>query len=74
MTEKDRNLVSAVDFINKTKQENVPTEERIEPTITKQQRQTMHVRTSLKWVIGIMIIIATALIVYVCWQLYDIRA
>ena len=74
MTEKDRNLVSAVDFINKTKQENVPTEERIEPTITKQQRQTMHVRTSLKWVIGIMIIIATALIAYVCWQLYDIRA
>ncbi|MBQ9237407.1 MAG: hypothetical protein IJ183_05810 [Prevotella sp.] len=74
MTEKDRNLVSAIDFINQTKQENVPTEERVEPTITKQQRQTMHVRTSLKWAIGIMIIAATALIVYVCWQLYDIRA
>lgn len=74
MTEKDRNLVSAIDFINQTKQENVPTEERVEPTITKQQRQTMHVRTSLKWAIAIMIIIATALIVYVCWQLYDIRA
>lgn len=74
MTEKDRNLVSAIDFINQTKQENVPTEERVEPTITKQQRQTMHIRTSLKWAIAIMIIIATALIVYVCWQLYDIRA
>ena len=74
MTEKDRNLVSAIDFINQTKQENVPTEERVEPTITKQQRQTMHIRTSLKWAIAIMIIIATALIMYVCWQLYDIRA
>ena len=74
MTEKDRNLVSAIDFINQTKQENVPTEERVEPTITKQQRQTMHIRTSLKWAIAIMIIIATTLIVYVCWQLYDIRA
>ena len=74
ISENDRNLVSAIDFINTTKQENVPTEERIEPTITKQQRQTMQARTWLKISIGIMIILATAIIVYVCWQLYDIRA
>ena len=74
ISENDRNLVLAIDFINTTKQENVPTEERIEPTITKQQRQTMQARTWLKISIGIMIILATAIIVYVCWQLYDIRA
>jgi hypothetical protein len=74
ISENDRNLVSAIDFINTTKQENVPTEERIEPTITKQQRHTMQARTWLKISIGIMIILATAIIVYVCWQLYDIRA
>lgn len=74
MSENDRNLVSAIDFINTTKQENAPTYERIEPTITKQQRQTMHIRLSLKWAIAIMIILATAMVVFVCWQLYDIRA
>ena len=74
MSENDRNLVSAIDFINTTKQENAPTFERIEPAITKQQRQTMHLRLSLKWAIGIMIILATALLVFVCCQLYDIRA
>ena len=74
MNDSDRNLLSAIDFINSTKQENVPAYERIEPTITKQQRQTMHIRLSLKWAIGIMIIIATAIVVFVCWQLYDIRA
>jgi CHASE3 domain sensor protein len=74
VSENDKNLLSAVAFINDTKQENVPMEERIEPTITKQQRQTMQARTWLKISIGIMIILATAIIVYVCWQLYDIRA
>ena len=74
ISENDRNLVSAIDFINTTKQENAPTFERIEPTITKKQRQTMHIRLSLKWAIAIMIILATALVVFVCWQLYDIRS
>ena len=49
MSENDRNLVSAIDFINTTKQENLPTEERIEPTISEQQRQTLRLRLSLKW-------------------------
>ena len=74
MSENDRNLVSAIDFINTTKQENAPTYERIEPTITKQQRQTMHIRLSLKWAIAVMAVLATAIVAFVCWQLYDIRA
>ena len=73
MNENDRNLVSAVDFINETKQENVPTEEKVVPKATEQEKQTMRMRLSLKWAITIMVIIATALITYVAWQLYDLR-
>lgn len=73
MSENDRNLVSAIDFINTTKQENVPTEERVVPKATEQQKQTMRMRLSLKWAISIMIIMATALVAYICWMLYDLQ-
>lgn len=73
VNENDRNLVSAIDFINQTKQENMPTEERIEPTVTEQQRQTMRVRLSLKWAIVILTIAIAAIIAYIAWQLYDLR-
>ena len=73
MNENDRNLVSAVDFINSTKLENVPTEERVMPQVTEQERQTMRMRVSLKWAIAIMVTVATALVVYVGWQLYELN-
>ena len=71
MNENDRNLVSAVDFINNTKQENVPTEERIEPTVTEQQRQTMKLRLSLKWIMALLTVVTTALVAYVVYQLWE---
>ena len=73
ISENDRNLLSAISFINDTKQENVPTEERIEPTITEKERQTMRVRVSLKWAIIIMITVLVAILTYLGWQLYDLR-
>ena len=73
VSENDKNLLSAIAFINETKQENVPTEERIEPTISEKEKQTMRMRISLKWAMGIMIIVIAALVAYLCWQLYDLR-
>ena len=73
VSENDKNLLSAIAFINDTKQENVPTEERIEPTISEKEKQTMRMRISLKWAMGIMIIVIAALVAYLCWQLYDLR-
>lgn len=72
VSENDRNLVSAVDFINTTKQENVPTEERIEPTISEQERQTIRMRLSLKWSMALLVVAATAIVTYVLYQLWDI--
>lgn len=71
MSENDRNLVSAVDFINTTKQDNLPTEERIMPTVTEQERQTIRMRLSLKWAIAILVTFASAIVAYVCWMLWD---
>lgn len=69
VNENDRNLISAVDFINTTKLDNVPTEERVKPTATEEQKQTIRARISLKWGIGILSVFATASVVYVVWQL-----
>lgn len=73
MNENDRNLVSAVDFINGTKQENIPTEEKIVPDATEQQKQTMRMRLSLKWAIVILTMAVAAIVTYICSHLYDYR-
>lgn len=72
INENDRNLVNAVDFINSTKLENVPTEERIVPAISEQQRQTIRMRLSLKWCLAILAIATTLLMSYVLYHLWDI--
>lgn len=69
VSENDHNLISAVEFINETKQENVPTEERVQPTVTEQDRQTIRARISLKWATALLVIASTAIFVYVIWQL-----
>lgn len=71
-SENDRNLVSAIDFINTTKQENLPTEERIEPSVTEQEKQMLRMRISMKWSLVIFTLISTALVSYVVYLLWDI--
>lgn len=71
-SENDRNLVSAIDFINTTKQENLPTEERIEPSVTEQEKQMQRMRISLKWGLVVLILLSTVLVGYVVYQLWDI--
>lgn len=73
MSENDRNLVSAVDFINTTKQDNVPTEEKVQSQATEQEKQTMRMRLSLKWAMAIMIMAVIALVVYISWLVYELR-
>ena len=69
VNENDHNLISAIDFINTTKQENAPTEERIEPTVTEKDKQTIRNRKILKWTLVAVILANVALLVYVFWQL-----
>lgn len=68
-SENDRNLISAVNFINETKQENAPTEERIQPSVTEEDKQVMRTRISLKWGIGILTVLSVSIVVYIVYQL-----
>ena len=69
VSENDNNLISAINFINETKQENLPTEERIQPTVTEQDKQTIRTRMWLKCGLAVFGTVATALFAYVVWQL-----
>lgn len=72
INENDANLVNAIDFINQTKQENVPTEEVVKPELTEQQQQSRKMRKVLIAVIGILALLTVALLVYVGWFIYDL--
>ncbi len=68
INENDANLVSAIQFINTTKQENQPTVERVEPTLTDDDKRNMRSRTILKWTVIAFSIISFALLVFILYQ------
>ncbi len=68
INENDANLVSAIEFINTTKQENQPTVERVEPKLTEDDKRNMRSRTVLKGCIIAFIIISIALLVLTVYQ------
>ena len=72
INENDANLVSAVDFINQTKQENVPTEEIVKPELTEEQVQSRKMRKVLIAVLWVVVVAAVALLAYVGWFMYDL--
>lgn len=72
INENDANLVNAIEFINTTKLENVPTTERVEPKLSETEMRSMRSRTALKWTIYILAILAAALFVSVLYQVYRI--
>jgi len=72
INENDANLVNAIDFINSTKLENMPTEEVVKPQLTQEQLQTQQKRTTLKWVVAALAASVALLLVYVVYQLYGL--
>jgi len=72
INENDANLVNAIDFINQTKIENLPTEEVVKPQLTEEQLRSQQTRTTLKWTVILIAVACTVLLGYVCylvWQL-----
>jgi hypothetical protein len=72
VNENDANLVSAIDFINQTKQENVPTEEIVKPVLTEEQVQSQKTRKVLIIVVTALAIALVGLLAYIGWFMYDI--
>lgn len=67
--ENDMNLVNAINFIDKTKQENVPTEERITPQLSESDKQERNARITIKAVLYAIAVVTFLLIVYICYTL-----
>ena len=72
INENDANLVSAIDFINQTKLENMPTEETVKPELTEADQRTVKTRRVLKAVITVILVGCTVLLGMICYGLYQL--
>ncbi len=70
INENDANLVNAIEFINTTKIENQPTEERIEPQLTEQDKRSIRSRITIKWVLWAIMLVGIAIVIYVFYQIF----
>ena len=70
INENDANLVNAIEFINQTKQENIPVEETIKPQLTEEDQRSQKARRILKTVISILVSAAILLFLFVLYTLY----
>lgn len=74
INENDANLMSAIEFINETKLENMPTEETVKPQLTEEQQRSKKTRTALKWTIIGIAVASVALFVSILYSLYQLVA
>ena len=72
INENDKNLVSAIDFINQTKLENIPTEETVKPQLSEEDQRSIKTRRVLKAVITALLIASALLLVYVVYATYQL--
>ena len=68
INENDLNLVNAIDFIDQTKLENQPTEERIVPKLSESDMKSRKNRVTIKSLIGVIIAVAIILLAYIIYN------
>jgi hypothetical protein len=72
INENDANLMSAIEFINETKQENLPTTETVKPQLTAEQMRSEKQRTALTWSVVVIAIICAGLFGYVVYNIFNL--
>src|SRR5574344_16605 len=72
INENDMNLVNGVAVIDHTRQENLPTEEKVKPELTADQVRSAKTRKVLRTVIGIITITSVALLTYGIYMVYQL--
>ena len=72
INENDANLVNAIDFINQTKLENMPTEEVVKPQLSEADQKTQQSRRILKTVVWGVSVAIVALLCYVIYSVYQL--
>lgn len=74
INENDANLMSAIEFINETKQENDYVEEPVKPQYTEEELRSENERKVLKGTIVIIGVVSFALLLYIIYSLYQLFA
>ena len=72
INENDANLVNAIDFINQTKLENMPTEEVVKPELTEEQQKSNKSRRMLKVLIAVLSLASVLLLAYLIYYLQEL--
>ena len=72
INENDMNLVNAIEFINQTKLENEPVEEKIMPELSEEDQRSQKARRGLKIAITTIGIVCGGLFAYVLYTLYQL--
>lgn len=72
INENDMNLVNAIEFINRTKVENMPEEQVIKPELTADDERLVRTRRVMRVAIWVMAATAAALTVYIIYNVYGI--
>ncbi|MCH5310559.1 MAG: hypothetical protein J1E57_01135 [Prevotella sp.] len=72
INENDMNLVNAIEFINRTKIENMPTEQVIKPELTAEDERKVKERKIMKIAIWSMTAVAVILTAYIIYNVYGI--
>lgn len=70
LNENDMNLVNAINFIDQTKIENQPTEEKIVPKLTENDIKTRQNRIVIKALIAVASVVTLAMICLVAYKVY----
>ena len=72
VNENDKNLVSAVEFINSTKAEHLPIEEVLRPQLSAEDMRSQKTRRVLQIVITVLCVLSLALLVYIGYGLFSL--
>ena len=72
INENDANLVSAIDFINKTKVEVPVSEQEMKPQLTAEEQRTKNSRIALKTSIAVICVASVLLFGYIAYCVYDL--
>ena len=72
INENDANLVSAIDFINKTKVEVPVSEQEMKPQLTAEEQRTKNSRIALKTSIAVVCVACVLLFGYIAYCVYDL--
>lgn len=72
INENDMNLVNAIEFINRTKLENMPEEQVVKPELTADDERVVKTRRIMRIAIGVMAAVSVVLTAYIIYNVYGI--